>query len=91
MSIYMGIDWSQDKHDVAFMNEAGAIIARLTIPHQPAGFHRISATIDTPLFRWYDVAMFSGGGVSFGCQAKVSYSAHKWQQIGIIRQVVWRA
>jgi hypothetical protein len=23
MSIYMGIDWSQDKHDVAFMNEAG--------------------------------------------------------------------
>ena len=26
MSIYIGIDWSQDKHDVAFMNAAGAII-----------------------------------------------------------------
>ena len=38
MSTYIGIDWSQDKHDVAFMNGAGAIIARLTIPHQPADF-----------------------------------------------------
>ena len=44
MSIYIGIDWSQDKHDVAFMNGAGAIIAQLTIPHQPAGFHRLETT-----------------------------------------------
>jgi hypothetical protein len=44
MSIHIGIDWSQDKHDVAFMNEAGAIIARLTIPHQPAGFRKLETT-----------------------------------------------
>jgi transposase len=44
MSIYIGIDWSQDKHDVAFMNAAGAIIARLTIPHQPAGFRELETT-----------------------------------------------
>ena len=41
MSIYIGIDWSQDKHDVAFMNAAGAIIARLTIPHQVEGFEKL--------------------------------------------------
>jgi transposase len=44
MSTFIGIDWSQDKHDVAFMNAAGAIIARLTIPHQPAGFARLETT-----------------------------------------------
>jgi len=44
MSIYIGIDWSQDKHDVAFMNAAGAIIARLTIPHQPDGFRKLETT-----------------------------------------------
>ena len=41
MNIYIGIDWSQDKHDIAFMNAAGAIIARLTIPHQPDGFRKL--------------------------------------------------
>ena len=44
MSTFIGIDWSQDKHDVAFMNAAGAIIARLTIPHQPAGFRQLETT-----------------------------------------------
>ena len=44
MSIYIGIDWSQDKHDVAFMNAAGAIIARRTIPHQPDGFRKLETT-----------------------------------------------
>ncbi len=44
MSVYIGIDWSQDKHDVAFLNEAGAIIARLTISHQPDGFRELDAT-----------------------------------------------
>jgi hypothetical protein len=44
MSIYIGIDWSHDKHDVAFMNASGASIARLTIPHQPAGFHKLETT-----------------------------------------------
>ena len=30
MSICMGIDWSQDRNDVAFMNAAGAIVEQLT-------------------------------------------------------------
>ena len=33
MSVYVGIDWSVKKHDVAIINEAGSIIARLTIAH----------------------------------------------------------
>ncbi len=44
MSIYIGIDWSQDRNDVAFMNAVGAIIARLTIYHQPDGFHKLETT-----------------------------------------------
>lgn len=44
MSVYIGIDWSENKHDVAFMNTAGAIIARLTIPHQLEGFRELEAT-----------------------------------------------
>ena len=44
MNVFMGIDWSQEKHDVAFMNAAGAIIARLTVPHQPDGFRKLEAT-----------------------------------------------
>ena len=41
MSVYMGIDWSTKKHDIVFLNEAGAIIARLTIPHQKSGFQQL--------------------------------------------------
>lgn len=44
MSVFIGIDWSQEKHDVAFMNTAGAIIARLTIPHKADGFRKLEAT-----------------------------------------------
>lgn len=44
MSVYVGIDWSENKHDVAFMNAAGAIIARLTIPHQLEGFRELETT-----------------------------------------------
>ncbi|MCA9953490.1 MAG: transposase, partial [Anaerolineales bacterium] len=44
MSVYMGIDWSVKKHDVAFINEAGSIIARLTIPHQASGFEKLNKT-----------------------------------------------
>ncbi len=38
MQVYIGIDWSEDKHDVVFMNEAGAQIAYLCIPHKLEGF-----------------------------------------------------
>lgn len=44
MEVYTGIDWSESKHDVAFMNEAGAILAQITIPHTPDGFQRLDAT-----------------------------------------------
>jgi transposase len=38
MRLYTGIDWSEKKHDVVFMNEQGAAIARGTIPHTADGF-----------------------------------------------------
>jgi transposase len=43
MQVYTGIDWSENKHDVAFMNEAGITIAQLTIPHTPDGFLELDA------------------------------------------------
>ncbi len=41
MQVYIGIDWSESKHDVVFMNEAGAELARLVIPHSPEGFTQL--------------------------------------------------
>lgn len=38
MQVYIGIDWSQKKHDVVFANEAGAAIQKLVIPHSLEGF-----------------------------------------------------
>jgi transposase len=38
MSVYIGIDWSEEKHDVVFLNEAGAQIASLCIAHSLEGF-----------------------------------------------------
>lgn len=37
MLVYIGIDWSETKHDICFMNEAGAVVQRVTIPHTPDG------------------------------------------------------
>lgn len=44
MSVYMGIDWSVKKHDVAILNESGGVIAQLTIPHQASGFEKLNKT-----------------------------------------------
>jgi transposase len=44
MSVYMGIDWSAQKHDIVFLNEAGASIARQTIAHQANGFQQLDET-----------------------------------------------
>lgn len=44
MSVYMGIDWSAKKHDIVILNEPGAIITRLTIPHQAVGFQQLDKT-----------------------------------------------
>lgn len=38
MRVYIGIDWSEEKHDVVFLNEAGAQIAYQCIPHKLEGF-----------------------------------------------------
>jgi transposase len=40
----MGIDWSQTKHDVCVLNEAGAAVARLTVPHSAEGFLKLDST-----------------------------------------------
>jgi transposase len=38
MKVYIGIDWSKDKHDLAFMNEAGRVVQRKVIRHSEDGF-----------------------------------------------------
>jgi hypothetical protein len=32
-SLYLGIDWSKNKHDIVAVNQQGAVIASLTVPH----------------------------------------------------------
>jgi len=44
MQVYIGIDWSEAKHDVIFMNAAGAALAQFEIPHSPEGFLRLDET-----------------------------------------------
>jgi transposase len=41
MLVYIGIDWSEQKHDLAFMNEKGGLIEHTTIPHTWDGLMRI--------------------------------------------------
>lgn len=41
MDIYVGIDWSEAKHDVVLLNAAGATVAQITIPHTEAGFQTL--------------------------------------------------
>lgn len=44
MQVYIGIDWSESKHDIVMMNEAGAAIVRQTIAHTPQGFLELEAS-----------------------------------------------
>jgi len=41
MKVYMGIDWSQSKHDLCVLNPAGACLAQLVIAHAQEGFWQI--------------------------------------------------
>jgi len=41
MQVYIGIDWSQSKHDVAFMNEAGVVVIQESIAHSEKGFEKL--------------------------------------------------
>lgn len=38
MKVYIGIDWSTQKHDIVTLNEKGGLLLYQTIPHSPAGF-----------------------------------------------------
>jgi transposase len=44
MQIYIGIDWSKEKHDAVFVNEAGAKMAHLSFTHSPQGFEKFDQT-----------------------------------------------
>jgi transposase len=44
MQIYIGIDWSENKHDVVFLNDVRAILAQMTIPHSVDGFIKLDTT-----------------------------------------------
>jgi hypothetical protein len=37
MTVYLGIDWSEKKHDATFLNEEGQIVGQLTLAHTPEG------------------------------------------------------
>jgi transposase len=43
MQVYIGIDWSKDKHHILFMNDQGARVAHMAIEHSPEGFARFDA------------------------------------------------
>lgn len=44
MPTYIGIDWSEQKHDVVFLNDAGAILGQLTMSHTPQGLQNLEKT-----------------------------------------------
>lgn len=41
MTVYIGIDWSENEHEVVWLNEPGAIIAHFTMKHKPAEFMKL--------------------------------------------------
>jgi transposase len=43
MQVYIGIDWSEQKHDVVFQNAAGATVLQLSVAHSQEGFLRLDA------------------------------------------------
>jgi hypothetical protein len=44
--INIGIDWSETHHDICSLrvNDAGAVITRVTVPHSPDGFLKLETT-----------------------------------------------
>jgi transposase len=41
MKVYIGIDWSENKHDVCFMHEMGEVLLMQQIPHTIVGFQQL--------------------------------------------------
>ena len=48
MAVYIGIDWSEKKHDVVCINEKGALITQFQIAHSADGF----VQLDSKLRSW---------------------------------------
>jgi transposase len=46
MNILVGIDWSQEHHNVCIMNRSGASIVRFEIAHSPKGFAELEEKIN---------------------------------------------
>ena len=46
MSITIGIDWSEEYHDVCILHETGTQLARFQIDHSPTGFTHLAEKID---------------------------------------------
>jgi transposase len=44
MTVYIGIDWSEKKHDGTFLNEEGQIIGQVTMNHTPEGLLTLEKT-----------------------------------------------
>lgn len=38
MTVYIGMDWSETKHDLCFLNTAGEVLHSLSIPNTPQGY-----------------------------------------------------
>jgi transposase len=45
MRLYIGIDWSEQKHDICMMNEAGAILKSWPVAHPQDGFLEVVTAI----------------------------------------------
>jgi len=43
MQVYIGIDWSEKKHDAVFINEAGSILGIVTFTHSVEGFEKFES------------------------------------------------
>jgi hypothetical protein len=41
MKVYIGIDWSENKHDICFLDERGEVLRVQEIPHTIAGFRQL--------------------------------------------------
>jgi transposase len=41
MAVFVGIDWSSTKHDVCVLNESGALLATLVLPHSADGLLKL--------------------------------------------------
>jgi len=41
MLVYIGIDWSGNKHDICFLNQPGVVMQQFEIPHTFTGFQEI--------------------------------------------------